>query len=47
VKFSIETAKELTTKFVRSGIKDAATSLGFSLTDGELDLLAELAVAGV
>jgi hypothetical protein len=47
LRISIEIAKELATKFVRSAIKDAATSLGISLSDGELDLLSELAVAGV
>ena len=42
----IEVAKEWATKYVRSAIGDAATSLGVTLSDGELDILAELAVAG-
>jgi hypothetical protein len=42
----IEFAKEWATKFVRSAIKDAATSLSVTLSDGDLDVLAELAVAG-
>jgi hypothetical protein len=42
----IEVAKEWATKFVRSAIEEAATSLGLTLSDGELDVLAELAVAG-
>jgi hypothetical protein len=43
----VEFAKEWATKYVRYAIKDAATSLGLSLSDGELDLLSELATAGV
>jgi hypothetical protein len=43
----VEFAKEWATKYVRTAIKDAATSLGLSLSDGELDLLSELAIAGV
>lgn len=39
-------ARELATKYVRSAIADAASSLGVTLSDGELDILAELAVAG-
>jgi hypothetical protein len=42
----IDFAKEWATKYVRSAIADAATSLGLTLSDGELDVLAELAVAG-
>ncbi len=42
-----EVAKEWATKFVRSTIEDAATSLGLTLSDGELDVLAELAIAGI
>jgi hypothetical protein len=45
LKISIEVAKEWATKFVRSAIEEAATSLGLTLSDGELDVLAELAVA--
>lgn len=45
LRFVTEIAKDLATKFVRSAIKDAATSLGISLSDGELDVLADLAVA--
>jgi len=41
----IEVAKDWATRFVRSAIKDAATSLGLTLSDGKLDVLAELAVA--
>ena len=42
----IDFVKEWATKYVRSAIADAATSLGLTLSDGELDVLAELAVAG-
>ena len=42
----IDFAKDWATKYVRSVIEDAATSLGLTLSDGELDTLAELAVAG-
>ena len=34
----IDVAKDLATKFVRYAIKDAATSLGLTLSDGELDV---------
>ena len=47
LKFATEVAKELTVKIVRSVISDAANSLGLTLSDEELDLLAELAVAGI
>lgn len=46
LKIFIEVAREWATKYVRSAIEDAATSLGLTLSDGELDVLAELAVAG-
>lgn len=46
LKIFIEVAKEWATKFVRSAIAEAATSLGLTLSDGELDVLADLAVAG-
>jgi hypothetical protein len=46
LRFFIEVAKDLATKFVRSALKDAATSLGLTLSDGELDVLSELAVVG-
>lgn len=42
----VEVAREWATRYVRSAIADAATSLGLTLSDGELDVLAELAVAG-
>jgi hypothetical protein len=42
----IDFAKDWATKYVRSAIADAATSLGLTLSDGELDILTELAVAG-
>ena len=42
----IDLAKEWATKYVRSAIADAATSLGLTFSDAELDVLAELAVAG-
>ena len=42
----IEVAKVWATKFVHSSIEDAATSLGLTLNDGELDVLTELALAG-
>ena len=45
--FSVAIAKDLATKIVRSAIKDAATSLGVTLSDGELDSLAELVIATV
>ena len=41
----IDLAKDWATKYVRSAIADAAVSLGLTLSDGELDVLAELAVA--
>ena len=47
LKFTAEVAKELAVKVVRWAIGDAAKSLGISLSDVELDLLAELAVAGI
>ena len=43
----VDFAKEWATKYVRFAIKDAASSLGLSLSDGELDLLSELAITGV
>ena len=46
LRFFIEVSKDLATKFVRSAIKDAATSIGLTLSDEELDVLSELAVAG-
>ena len=42
----IDVAKDWATRYVRSAIADSATSLGLTLSDGELDVLAELAVAG-
>lgn len=42
----IEVAKDWATKYVRSVIEDTATSLGLTLSDGELDVLADLAIAG-
>jgi len=38
----IEIAKELTTRCVRSAIKDTAAFLGISMSDRELDLLADV-----
>ena len=43
----IDFAKEWAIKYVRSAIADVATSLGLTLGRGELDVLAELAVASV
>jgi len=45
LKIVIEIAKEWAAKYVRSAIEEAATSLGLSLSDGELDVLTELAIA--
>lgn len=47
LKFVVDIAKELAAKLVRMAIKDAASSLGLTFSDGDLDLLAELAVAGI
>jgi hypothetical protein len=42
----IAVAKDWATKYVRSAIEDAATSLGLTLSDGEFDVLTELAIVG-
>lgn len=47
LKISVEVAQNLATKFVRFAIKDAASSLGLTLSDGDLDLLADLAIASI
>jgi hypothetical protein len=47
LRFVVDIAKELAVKLVRMAIKDAASSLGLTISDGEFDLLAEFAVAGI
>ena len=47
LKFAVEVAKMIAVKFVRLTIQDAAKSLGLSLSDEELNILAEIAVTSV
>jgi hypothetical protein len=47
LRFVVGIARELAVRLVRMAIKDAASSLGLKLSDGDLDLLAELAVTGI
>lgn len=47
LKFATEVAKELAVKIVQSAISDTANSPSLTLSDEELDLLAELAAAGI
>ncbi len=47
LKFSVALVKDWVKKYVRSEIMVAATSLGIQLSDLDLDVLTDIAVAGI